>query len=180
MKRTYTVGALARRAGLSRSTLLYYDKIGLLRPNGRSASRYRLYGEDARARLEAIVTYRGIGLGLAEVRALLAARGGRTAAILTERLARLNEEIERLREQERVIVRLLSNRALFRKARALDKRGWVEILAAAGLDDDAMHRWHIEFEARAPEAHADFLASLGIAPAEIASIRAWSGCACRH
>src|SRR5579871_5456687 len=113
MTRTYTVGALARCAGLSRSTLLYYDRIGLLRPSGRSASRYRLYGEDACARLEAIVTYRGVGLGLREVRALLHARGGRTAAILTERLARLNEEIERLREQERVIVRLLSNRALF-------------------------------------------------------------------
>ena len=171
---TYTVSALARRAGLSRSTLLYYDRIGLLRPSGRSAARYRLYGEDARARLEAIVTYRGVGLGLHEVRALLDARGGRTAAILTERLSRLNDEIERLREQERVIVRLLSNRALFRKARALDKSGWVEILAAAGLDDAAMHRWHIEFEARAPEAHGDFLASLGIPPAEIASIRAWS------
>jgi len=50
----YTVGVLARSVGLARSTLLYYDRIGLLPPSRRSATRYRLYGEDARSRLEAI------------------------------------------------------------------------------------------------------------------------------
>ena len=37
-----------------------------------------------------------------------------------------------------------------------------------------MHRWHVEFEALAPESHQDFLESLGIGKSEIASIRAWS------
>ena len=36
-------GELAKSAGLSRSTLLYYDRLGLLRPVGRSESNYRLY-----------------------------------------------------------------------------------------------------------------------------------------
>jgi hypothetical protein len=34
-----------------------------------------------------------------------------------------------------------------------------------------MNRWHAEFERQAPEAHEDFLASLGIPPAERALIR---------
>ena len=93
----YTVGALARSVGLARSTLLYYDRIGLLPPSRRSVARYRLYGEDARSRLEAIRTYRGVGLGLGEIRALLDAHGGRTAAILTDRLDQLNQEIAHLR-----------------------------------------------------------------------------------
>ena len=38
-----TVGRLARRFGLARSTLLYYDRIGVLRPSARSAAGYRLY-----------------------------------------------------------------------------------------------------------------------------------------
>jgi len=97
----YTVGVLARAAGLARSTLLYYDRIGLLPPSRRSTAGYRLYGEDARARLETIRTYRSVGLGLREIRALLDSRGGRTAAILTERLDRLNHEIAGLREQQR-------------------------------------------------------------------------------
>lgn len=172
----YTVGVLARSVGLARSTLLYYDRIGLLPPSRRSAAGYRLYGEDARSRLESIRTYRDVGLGMAEIRALLDARGGRTAGILTARLDRMNTEIAALREQQRVVVELLKNRSLLSvsRARALDKRGWVEILTAAGLDDAAMHRWHVEFETLAPEAHQDFLESLGIPSTEIASIRIWS------
>lgn len=90
---------------------------------------------------------------------------------MTARLDWLNAEIARLRDQQRVIVELLKQRALLQKARTLDKRRWVEILAAAGLDRAAMHRWHVEFEALAPEAHQDFLESLGIAAKEIESIR---------
>jgi len=56
----------------------------------------------------------------------------------------------------------------------MDKRRWVQILAAAGLDPQGMHLWHVEFEALAPEAHQDFLESLGILPPEVRSIRAWS------
>jgi len=170
----YTVGVLARSFGLARSTLLYYDRIGLLRPSQRSSSRYRLYGEESRARLEAICTYRRVGLGLAEIRTLLEARGGRTVDILTTRLDSLNREIAQLREQQQVIVRLLENPKLLKSTRALDKRRWVQILSAAGLDDAAMRRWHVEFEALAPESHQDFLESLGIPPREIASIRVWS------
>jgi DNA-binding transcriptional MerR regulator len=170
----YTVGALARSAGLTRSTLLYYDRIGLLRPARRSSARYRLYGEDARARLETIRTYRGVGLGLDEIRTLLDGGAGRPEAVLAARLAQLNDEIGRLREQQRVIVRLLGNRDLLKSTRAMDKREWVRILAGAGLDEAGMMRWHAEFEALAPESHQDFLEALGIAPAEIASIRARS------
>ncbi len=171
---TYTVGVLARSVGLARSTLVYYDRIGLLRPSQRSASGYRLYGEDARVRLESIRAYRDVGLGMAEIRALLDARGGRAAAILTARLERMNKEIATLREQQRVVVDLLRNRKVIRRTRALDKEAWVKILAGAGLDDAAMHRWHVEFEALAPEAHQDLLESLGIPADEIAAIRVWS------
>ena len=169
-----TVGRLARRAGVARSTLLYYDRIGLLSPSGRSTARYRLYGADAQTRLDAIRAYRDVGLGLDEIRRLLDARHGGAAAILAERLERVNDEIARLREQQRVIVRLLHNRALLARARAIDKARWVEILAAAGLDEAQQHRWHVEFETRAPEAHRDFLESLGIPPRQVAAIRAWS------
>ncbi|MFO0552482.1 MAG: hypothetical protein U0271_29100 [Polyangiaceae bacterium] len=37
-----------------------------------------------------------------------------------------------------------------------------------------MHRWHVEFERLSPEAHRDFLESLGLPHAEVARIRDWS------
>jgi DNA-binding transcriptional MerR regulator len=171
---TVSVGRIGKRFGLSRSALLYYDRIGLLSPSDRSPAGYRLYSGDDVKRLEAICRYRDIGLSLDQIRELLASRASRAAELLEARLDHLNVEIERLRDQQRVIVRLLANRNKLARARAIDKQGWVSILRAAGLDDAAMHRWHIEFERVAPQAHHDFLESLGLPKPEVARIRRWS------
>jgi DNA-binding transcriptional MerR regulator len=168
---SHSVGRLAKRFGLSRSTLLYYDRIGLFSPSGRSGAGYRIYGEREVKRLEAICRYREAGLSLDRIRELLEGATGRTAELLERHLDQLNLEIERLREQQRVVVRLLANPKKLRAARAIDKDRWVAILRAAGLDDSAMHRWHVEFERMAPKAHQDFLESLGLPKTEVARIR---------
>lgn len=54
------------------------------------------------------------------------------------------------------------------------KEIWVSLLQAAGLDEAGMKSWHIEFEKTSPEAHQDFLESIGIEKDEIISIREWS------
>ncbi len=133
-----------------------------------------MYSDRDAQRLEAICRYREIGLSLEQIRELLDGTKGRTAELLEARLDQLNVEIERLREQQRIIVRLLANRKTLRRARAIDKEGWVALLRATGLDDEGMHRWHVEFERMAPKAHQDFLESLGLPPPEIARIRRWS------
>lgn len=51
---------------------------------------------------------------------------------------------------------------------------WVRLFEAIGLTDEQMHRWHAEFERVAPEAHRDFLESLGLGAREVARIRRWS------
>jgi DNA-binding transcriptional MerR regulator len=169
-----SVSRLGKRFGLSRSTLLYYDRIGLLSPSRRSAAGYRVYGDGDARRLEAICRYREIGLSLEQIGELLDGAIGRTAELLEARLDQLNAEIGRLREQQRIIVRVLANPKKLRGARAIDKDRWVAILRAAGLDDAAMHRWHVEFESMAPKAHQDFLESLGLPKSEVTRIRRWS------
>ena len=57
----------------------------------------------------------------------------------------------------------------------INKERWVDIMRAAGLNDEDMHSWHIQFEKMEPDAHQEFLESLGIKPAEITKIREWSG-----
>jgi len=49
-----TVTRLARACGLSRTTVLYYESIGLLKPGLRSAGNYRLYSEKDLERLRQI------------------------------------------------------------------------------------------------------------------------------
>jgi DNA-binding transcriptional MerR regulator len=169
--RHWSIGQLARRFRLARSTLLYYDRLGLLRPVGRTRARYRVYDQAAEARLAAICRYRALGLSLQAIRGVLESRD-EPARLLADRFAALDGEIARCREQQRVIAEILRAGARGNGAPArLDKARWVAILRATGLDDEAMHRWHAEFERAAPEAHQEFLETLHLSPAEVARIR---------
>ena len=174
----HTVGRLGKRFGLSRSALLYYDEIGLLSPSARSGANYRLYSDADVARLERIMIYRDAGLPLEAIAELLPTDGVSAAAVLERHLLAVNEEITRLRQQQRVISRLLGDTRLTggegTMGKAMSKAQWVALLASTGLDAAGMDRWHREFEKMSPEAHQDFLESLGIAPQEIEQIRAYS------
>lgn len=161
---------MGRRFGLSRSALLYYDRIGLLSPGARSGAGYRLYSADDVARLQRIVALRAGGLPLEGIRAVLDSRSSLTA-VLEQQLVALNGQMRHLQEQQLVLCAMLGQPA---PARGLDKAGWTAMFRAIGLDDDGMRRWHAAFEARQPEAHRDFLASLGLDEDEIGKVRAWS------
>ena len=166
-----SIGKLARAFGLSRSTLLYYDSIGLLKPSGRSESRYRQYSEEDKNRLEQICTYRQMGVSLEEIKQLLEMPESRAEAILEEHLVRLSAQIRLLRKQQQAIVQILRDKKLPSKAGIMDKDTWIEILRSTGMDDEDMMRWHVEFEKSSPQAHHDFLAALGLSEQQIRIIR---------
>lgn len=56
----------------------------------------------------------------------------------------------------------------------ITKDMWVAIMRAAGFSEDAMNRWHVEFEKAAPAEHQEFLEFLHIPTDQIAGIREWS------
>jgi MerR family transcriptional regulator, thiopeptide resistance regulator len=166
-----SIGEIAKHYGLSRSTLLYYDAIGLLRPSGRNKSNYRRYtGEDSR-RLRLICMYRQVGLSMAAIAKILESPQGGVRDILEKRLLELGQEISGLRAQQHVIIRMLGDKTLRDRTPVMDKENWVSLLRAAGLDDEAMGKWHAEFEKLSPLLHQEFLEGLGIPNTEIALIR---------
>lgn len=175
MEKQITTGRLAAASGLSRATLMHYERIGLLRSSRRSAAGYRLYSTGDVQRLQRIRIYRAAGMSLEDIRRLLDAGTGEAGALLEKRLEQTNHEIARLRDAQRLLLRLLSRqsaeRLSFGRTRLLDKAQWSRMLAAAGLDETGMLRWHREFEREAPEAHQDFLESLGLDAGEVARIR---------
>jgi len=172
----YTISQLAGLFDLSRSTLLYYHRCGLLVPSGRSRANYRLYSESDRERMERIQSYRALGLSLSRIATLLDGhRGEPFERLLEERLEELERDIRQLRRQQAVIVALLRERGTQPENAPMDKAAWTELMRASGLDDQAMHQWHIEFERSSPSAHRDFLASLGLDDKDINRIRHWSG-----
>jgi DNA-binding transcriptional MerR regulator len=71
MTERITIGDLARRTGLPVKTLRFWSDEGLLPPSSRSASGYRLYGEEALLRLELVRSLREAGLGLETIKKVL-------------------------------------------------------------------------------------------------------------
>jgi hypothetical protein len=79
-----------------------------------------------------------------------------------------------LRNQQHFIVKLLKNDRALSRIRVMDKESWIKLLETAGVDKAARDKWHAEFEKLAPDAHQDFLESLGIPAKEVALIRKFS------
>ena len=166
-----TIRKLAEMFGLSRTTLLYYDRIRLLRPAKRSRAGYRLYDDRSVAHLRLISTYKNAGLPLKEIRELMEKPDAPGKEVFCNRILELDEEIAKLRIQQRTLVNILRKSGYDSPAGAIDKNAWVDILRLSGMNESDMQRWHAEFERNAPQAHHSFLLWLGIPVTEVLQIR---------
>jgi len=165
------IGALAKRFNLSRSTLLYYDRIGLLSPSGRSEGGYRLYSTTDVERLQSVCAYRDAGLSLAEIATILDNLEVPQRQVLEQRLQEIGRNIRVLEQQQQVLAKMLKVKASQASFKTTGKQLWVEMFRAAGMDEAAMRNWHREFELRAPEDHHAFLLALDISEKEALQIR---------
>lgn len=93
---TMTVGELAEVSGVTVRTLHHYDEIGLLVPSTRSGSGYRIYTNDDIDRLQTILTYRELGLGLGEIAAAVDSPDA-TGDVLRTARRRIDERIAKLK-----------------------------------------------------------------------------------
>lgn len=169
-----TVTQLARKYDISRTTILYYEREGLLMPHTRSENGYRWYGADEFKRLESIMAYRAFGIPISSIASLLNREDKmEQERILHDQLTALEQEIQKLRHQQKAIVMLLKQPSLLEQS-MVNKDRWVEIMKAAGFSEQDMKNWHQQFEKMEPEAHQEFLESLDINKEEISRIRNWS------
>lgn len=167
-----TITAFAREYNLSRATLLYYDRIGLLKPAGFSPAGYRLYGPAESQRMARINTFREAGIPLKAIAAILDGEDSDALeTALEERLSALNAEIAQLRSQQRIVAELLQRVGKQARCHNVDVNQWVAMLEEAGVDEAGRLRWHQAFERDAPQAHHAFLVSLGLDPEAIEDIR---------
>jgi DNA-binding transcriptional MerR regulator len=109
MRIAYTIGQLAHAAGVPASTVRYYERIGLLSPEGRTAGNYRLYGAEALARLRFIRAAQGTGFTLEHITALLQLRDSTPSVcqdvqvLIEERLSDLEQRMADLCHVQRVL-----------------------------------------------------------------------------
>jgi MerR family transcriptional regulator, thiopeptide resistance regulator len=167
--RTCSIGELGRIAGLSRTALLYYDSIGLLKPSARSAAGYRRYSEADRARLARILELRALGLPLSAIAPLLSLSerpGGGLAGALIKRLLETNDAIAGLRAQQRGILDLLEADGFLKRGPA-GLGAFAALGRGLGIDERSYRRVHRSLEATSPEEHRRLLAALGFSAPEI-------------
>ena len=69
MERLFTVKEICDKYGITRKTLFYYDKIGLVSPRGRVGSQmHKVYYEADIRKLKAVLIYRNAGLTIEEIK----------------------------------------------------------------------------------------------------------------
>lgn len=108
-----TVGVIAKQAGVNIQTVRYYERLGILVPDGYSASGYRLYTPEAVRVIRFIRNAQWLGFSLKEIAKLLRLRAGRKAQCAPAkrqaevRLKSVRERIAGLRAIERTLRRLL-------------------------------------------------------------------------
>ncbi|WP_045522394.1 MerR family transcriptional regulator [Neobacillus niacini] len=92
----YTIQKLANLAGVSTRTLRYYDEIGILKPARINSSGYRIYGQTEVNRLQQILFYRELGVGLDSIKDIVTAPTFDGAKALREHREKLLEKREQL------------------------------------------------------------------------------------
>lgn len=117
MARELTIGAAARRTGLSVKTIRFYESAGIVPPPARTATGYRVYTATDLRRLRLARRARLLGLGLREVRTLVAEAFAADCADFGDNL------VQRIAGQRAAIVRRIAElRGLLAQLDALEQR----------------------------------------------------------
>ena len=107
-----TIGALAKSAGVGVETVRYYQRRGLLSPNGAHKGTFRVYGNDELARLRFIRRAQSLGFSLDEVADLLAldeeTDRERARAFAQSKIADVESRIRQLTEMRSALQRLVT------------------------------------------------------------------------
>ncbi|MDU8929338.1 helix-turn-helix domain-containing protein [Alisedimentitalea sp. MJ-SS2] len=105
----FSIGDLSRLTGVKVPTIRYYEQIGLVEPDGRTAGNQRRYGPEGLERLTFIRHGRDLGLPLERIRALLALDPkdhASTHRIAEDQLDDVRDRIARLKALERELIRI--------------------------------------------------------------------------
>lgn len=106
------IGEVARAAAVSRDTVRYYEKVGLIESAGRRDNGYRMYGEADVTRLRMIRGLKELGFTLREIRSFVEA-GPVEAATCGDVGPRVRQKLD---EIDRAISELKAKRSRIRQA----------------------------------------------------------------
>lgn len=128
MSMQYTISELAQAADVPTTTVRYYERVGLVQPEDRSAGNYRLYSDESLRKLRFIRAAQSVGFTLEAVKTLLGSQDGRTPPcrevqkLIEERLADIDRRLKDLRQFQRVL------RTAVQRCRQTEKPGCCHVV----------------------------------------------------
>jgi DNA-binding transcriptional MerR regulator len=114
MSQNLSIGELANETGVKVVTVRYYERVGVLPAPARSASNYRIYGEEHVRRLRFVRRCRDLGFALDQIRDLLrlsseaAPTCAEVCAISAHHLEAIEDKVNDLKRLERELLRINS------------------------------------------------------------------------
>ena len=109
MKDEMTIGEIAKAAAVPTSTIRFYERRGLLKPDARTQANYRTYTPRAADRLKFIRAAQATGFSLKDIREMLALTYSddppcdEVAALITRRLADVKQRLTELKRIDRTL-----------------------------------------------------------------------------
>lgn len=116
-----TVTEVSRISGVSVRTLHYYDNIGLLKPTALTDAGYRLYDDEAIARLQTILMFRELAFPLKEIKNILDSPDFDLKTAFRQHIKLLQLQKEHLEELLRLANKMIEQGADFMDFSAFDK-----------------------------------------------------------
>lgn len=117
------IGEVSRRSGVSVRMLRHYDRIGLVRPSGRTVTGYRRYEADDLRRLFRVEALRALGLSLEQTGRALDDPGFDAAQMLA---GLIDSTVHRIAAERELLARL-------REIESTGPRNWSDALSAVEL-----------------------------------------------
>src|SRR4051794_13043758 len=112
---TFSIGQLARSVGVPISTVRYYERAGLLKPEARTGGNYRVYSQQSLERLQFIRSAQAVGLSLDDVEKMLDVANGsdepctEIISLAQRRLDEVREKLKHLKTVEKTLARAVKN-----------------------------------------------------------------------
>lgn len=129
--RSYTIGQLAKLAGVSARTLRHYEDEGLLHPS-RTDSNYRIYRERDVKRLAQIIAMRACGLPLPTIRRLFE---DPNADVLASLASHLHSLLQQEKSLEEAVARTEKAIAAIERMKGMDSETAFDELKKKKLED---------------------------------------------
>jgi DNA-binding transcriptional MerR regulator/ubiquinone/menaquinone biosynthesis C-methylase UbiE len=151
----YSVSDITQKLGIARSTLLYYERIGLVLPSRNPANGYRQYSEYDLNQLILLRQLQKAGFTLQECQSIMT--GKLDENLIEQRLFSLEQELKEM-EMARDVLYALYGKV---SGHQIDSREFRERL----------REWHTQFEKKSSDAHIQWLRQLGFSEKEATHIR---------